>query len=272
MTTFAGDNQCSYTVWMMVTVPRIAVAPSLDAAPFIYGIRCAADLRSGLTLSSPTETVRSFREGVADLALVPSSCVPSLPDAELATEYCIGSSGASGSALLAGGVPPAEARRIFFDPEAPAEARLAAYLCERHWRTTPEFIACPDPASADTGCAGDLSLLAGERALCAAGRYAVVCDLGAEWSRTTRQPFVFAVWVARKGADKARTEALQRALTFGLEHAYETVLDGGWADKPYDAYGHLTRQTDYIFDLQKHKALQKFWDSGIKVSPRANPG
>ena len=251
MTTFAGDNQCSYTVWMMVTVPRIAVAPSLDAAPFIYGIRCAADLRSGLTLSSPTETVRSFREGAADLALVPSSCVPSLPDAELATEYCIGSSGASGSALLAGGGPAAEARRIFFDPEAPAEARLAAYLCERHWRTTPHFIACPEPASAETASPG---------------------DLGAEWSRTTRQPFVFAVWVARKGADKARTETLQRALTFGLEHAYEAVLDGGWADKPYDAYGHLTRQTDYIFDLQKHKALQKFWDSGIKVSPRANPG
>ena len=29
---------------------------------------------------------------------------------------------------------------------------------------------------------------------------------------------------------------------------------------------------DYIFDNQKHKALQQFWDSGLKVAPRANPG
>lgn len=272
MTTFVGNNQFSYTVWMMVIVPRIAVAPSLDAAPFIYGIRCAADLRSGLMFSSPAETVRSFREGTVDLALVPSSCVPSLPDTEIVTEYCIGSSGASGSALLAGGVPAAEARRIFYDPEAPAEAQLAAYLYKRHWRTAPGFIACTDLSQTNAGAADDVFLLSGERALDAPDRFAAVCDLGAEWTRTTRQPFAFALWVARKGADKAQTEALQRALTFGLEHTYEAVLDGGWADKPYDAYGHLTRQIDYIFDLQKHKALQKFWDSGIKVAPRANPG
>ena len=36
--------------------------------------------------------------------------------------------------------------------------------------------------------------------------------------------------------------------------------------------GYLTQNIDYIFDNQKHKALQKFWNSGIKVSPRANPG
>ena len=29
---------------------------------------------------------------------------------------------------------------------------------------------------------------------------------------------------------------------------------------------------DYIFDNEKNQALQQFWDSGIKVAPRANPG
>ena len=46
-----------------------------------------------------------------------------------------------------------------------------------------------------------------------------------------------------------------------------------WNDKkPYDAYEYLTRNIDYIFDNQKRRALQKFWDSGLKVSPRVNPG
>ncbi len=269
MIIFVGQNQFSYTVWMMVIVPRIAVAPSLDAAPFIYGIRRAADLRSGLILASPTESLRLFREGAADLALVPSSCVPSLTDAEIVTEYCIGSSGTVGTSVLAGQEPAAQARRVLFDPEAPASAQLAAYLYKRHWRTTPQFIESADPAEAGSG---DVVVLTGERALGAAERFAAVCDLGAEWTKTTRQPFAFAVWVARKGTDPGQTEALRQALTFGLEHTYEAVLDGGWADKPCDAYGHLTRRIDYIFDRQKHKALQKFWDSGIKVAPRANPG
>lgn len=29
---------------------------------------------------------------------------------------------------------------------------------------------------------------------------------------------------------------------------------------------------DHIFDNQKHKALEKFWNSGLKTAPRANPG
>ena len=81
-----------------------------------------------------------------------------------------------------------------------------------------------------------------------------------------------AVWIARKGVDPDLTEGLQHALTFGIEHTYEAVLEYGFDRKPYDAYGYLTQNIDYIFDNQKHKALQKFWNSGIKVSPRANPG
>ena len=68
------------------------------------------------------------------------------------------------------------------------------------------------------------------------------------------------------------TEGLQHALTFGIEHTYEAILEHGFDNKPYDAYAYLTQNIDYIFDNQKHKALQKFWDSGIKVTPRANPG
>lgn len=61
-------------------------------------------------------------------------------------------------------------------------------------------------------------------------------------------------------------------LTFGLEHTYEAILEAGFDKKPYDAYEYLTRNIDYIFDNQKRRALQKFWDSGLKVSPRVNPG
>ena len=41
----------------------------------------------------------------------------------------------------------------------------------------------------------------------------------------------------------------------------EAILEHGFDNKPYDAYAYLTQNIDYIFDNQKHKALQKFWDS-----------
>ncbi len=53
-------------------------------------------------------------------------------------------------------------------------------------------------------------------------------------------PFAFAVWVARADTDPDTIEALS-----------------GF---------------DYIFDNEKNQALQQFWDAGIKVAPRANPG
>jgi len=85
------------------------------------------------------------------------------------------------------------------------------------------------------------------------------------------EPFAYAVWVAHADTDTETVEALQHALTAGLEHTYEAVVEYGYADKPYDAYGYLTR-IDYVFDNQKHQALEKFWNAGLKTAPRANPG
>ena len=84
-------------------------------------------------------------------------------------------------------------------------------------------------------------------------------------------PFAFAVWVARAEVDPDRIEELQQALTFGLEHLYEALLDSEFSSEAEAAYAELAA-FDYIFDNQKHKALHEFWDSGLKVAPRVNPG
>lgn len=86
-----------------------------------------------------------------------------------------------------------------------------------------------------------------------------------------KRPFAYAVWVAHADTDPDWCEGLQHALTRGLEQTWEAVVAYGYDRRPYDAYAHLAR-LDYIFDNQKRKALEKFWDAGLKVAPRANPG
>lgn len=91
------------------------------------------------------------------------------------------------------------------------------------------------------------------------------------WKEYGQLPFAFALWVAHADTDPELTEGLQHALTYGLEHEYEAILESEFSAEPALACEALA-QFDYIYDNQKQKALKKFWDAGMKVALRANPG
>ena len=184
----------------MVIVPRIAAVSCLSTTPFIFGIQHESNFRADLLLSDPAETIRTFSDRRADIALVPAAAVPSLTDARIVTEYCVGGLPAAREMLLAGDDPLLEA-----------------------------------------------------------------------WKPYGKLPCAFALWVAHGDVEPETGEALQHALTYGLERGYEAILSSPFAADPGRAYEGLAC-FDYIFDNQKDKALKKFWDSGLKVAPRANPG
>ena len=56
-----------------------------------------------------------------------------------------------------------------------------------------------------------------------------------------------------------------------VERIYEALAESDYRDRPC-AYDYLTQTIDFLFDNEKRKALQKFWTSGIKVTPRVEPG
>ena len=88
---------------MMVIVPRIAAVSYLNTIPFIYGIGHEGNLRAELLLSPPAVCAKNFAEHKADIALVPAAAVPSLADAEIVTEYCIGAAGPVRTVVLLSG-------------------------------------------------------------------------------------------------------------------------------------------------------------------------
>lgn len=255
----------------MVIVPRIAAVSYLNTIPFIYGIEHEGNLRAELLLSPPSLCAKNFLEHKADIALVPVAAVPSLPDAEIVTGYCIGAVGAVRTVVLTGNTPVEQVKRVFLDAHSLTSVQLAGYLLNKHWKVAPEFYALDDYAQLAHSEPGDLFLLIGDKVFDYEGQFVYTYDLAEVWKKATRLPFAFAVWVARKGVDPEAVAALERALTYGIEHTYEAILKYGFGEREY-AYSYLTENIDYIFDNQKNKALQKFWNSGIKVSPRANPG
>ncbi len=85
------------------------------------------------------------------------------------------------------------------------------------------------------------------------------------------EPALFAVWVAREEISQELVEQIETAITFGLEHTYEAIMASEFATDAVQTYETLSH-FDYIFDAEKRRALEKFWDSGLKIAPRANPG
>ena len=255
----------------MVIYPKIAAISYLNTIPFIYGIRHEGNFRADLSLSTPADCVKSFIEGEADIALLSSAVVPSLKGAEIITDYCIGASGAVRTVVVVCNTPIAKVRRIWLDSHSRTSVQLVGWLAANRWKIAPEWLLLDDYSLLDRPQEGDAFLLIGDKVFANEGRFAYSYDLAEEWKAQTHMPFAFAVWVGRKGLPYEIHDALQHALTFGIEHTYEAIAESPYADRPY-AYDYLTRNIDYVFNADKHRALEKFWNCGLKITPKVNPG
>lgn len=257
---------------MMVNTPRIAAVSYLNTIPFIYGIRHEGNLRAELLLAPPADCVENYRSGKADIALIPSAAVPQMKSTNIITDYCIGASGPVRTVVLLSNNPIGQVRRVFLDAHSRTSVQLAGYLAATRWRIAPEWYELTDYSQLAYAREGDAFLLIGDKVFDHEGLFAYSYDLAEEWRAQTGMPFAFAVWVARKGTSYEVVDALQHALTLGVESIWESIVYGGFDSKPYDAYGYLTRNIDFMFNAEKHAALQKFWNAGLKVTPRSNPG
>ena len=257
---------------MMGVNAQITAVSYLNTIPFIYGLRhhakCGAEQ---LLLAPPAECYKNFVEGKADIALMPAAMVPTLPDAEIITDYCIGASGDVRTVVVVSNTPIKQVRRIFLDPHSKTSVQLCGFLATKLWHIEPDWVELSDYAMLDKAEEGDAFLLIGDKVFEHEGEFKYSYDLASEWKRATGEPFAFAVWVARKGLSYEIHDTLQAAFTYGIEHIYEAILESKYADKEY-AYEYLTKNIDFLFDVQKHNALKKFWDFGLKVKPKVNPG
>jgi len=204
-----------------MTRVRLGAVGYLNARPLVYGLDERSDVFD-LRFDVPSKCATLLHAGEIDLGMIPSieylrgpvpySIVPDLG---------IISDGDVASVALFTRVPLQQIRRIGLDTSSRTSAGLTRVLCREAWDIDPEFEAVP-PESAARIEGADAALLIGDPALFldhqAAGFTKI--DLGAEWTRLTGLPFVWAFWAGRPAAiDAAGIEALQRARDEGVAHA-----------------------------------------------------
>src|SRR5919204_2768641 len=148
----------------------------------------------------------------------------------LLPELAISCDGPVRSVALFSKQPPPVSRldgqTILLSASSRTSVALLELLCREIWKIKPKFAearAEQQDLAALAALPHEAVLVIGDAALtlAAAGTYAHRYDLGDEWKRWTGQPFVFAVWAARRGASPAAVQRANNALlasrAWGLE-------------------------------------------------------
>jgi chorismate dehydratase len=197
---------------------RLGAVGYLNARPLVHGLDQRTDLVD-LRFDVPSRCATRLHEGGIDLGMIPSIEYLRGPEPyRIVPDLGIISHAEVASVALFSRVPLAQVRRIGLDTSSRTSAGLTRVLCREAWGIDPVFEPLP-PGVAAAVEEVDAALLIGDPALfldhASAGLTKI--DLGAEWTRLTGLPFVWAFWAGRAGAvDAARIAALQEARDKGV--------------------------------------------------------
>jgi chorismate dehydratase len=108
-------------------------------------------------------------------------------------------------------------RTVLLTASSRTSVTLLELLCRDVWKIEPKFAQARAEAADLAALAllpHDAVLVIGDPALILSARHAypLAYDLGAEWKAWTGLPFVFAVWAARRSADREQVREVHQAL------------------------------------------------------------
>ncbi|NLB67186.1 MAG: hypothetical protein GX798_01850, partial [Bacteroidales bacterium] len=113
---------------------RISAIKYLNTIPFIYGPENSPIVDEiVMDFCSPAESAENLLFDRSDVGIVPVAIIPSLPDAHIISDYCIGATDNVASVLLCSGVPLKEIRLIKMDGDSRTSQLLTRVLCCDYW-------------------------------------------------------------------------------------------------------------------------------------------
>ncbi|HXF09791.1 MAG TPA: menaquinone biosynthesis protein [Desulfuromonadaceae bacterium] len=189
---------------------RVGSVPYLNAAPLTRGIE------SELVYATPTKLADMLRRDELDAALVSITEALFNDRYDILDGIGIGSLGEVYSVILAHRQPLETVKEIFCDTASLTSVNLLKVLLAEK-KLFPQF---KPLESYQAAAEKDFVLLIGDPAIefQRSKPQHEIFDLGAEWTETTRLPFVYAVWALRRGVENtALRRELRESKKFGIE-------------------------------------------------------
>ena len=194
---------------------RIGSVPYLNAVPLTYG------LGTGVTYLPPSELARKLHGGFLDAALLSVTEVLSHPGYDVLDGVAIASDGPVASVFLAHQDPLNALGEVHLDPASCTSVNLLRVLLSG-LGPSPKFVPLMDYATAEQH---RNVLLIGNPAIDfrRQNHPHALWDLGEAWRLLTGLPFVYAVWVLRRGVPRELLTRLRNAREAGLSSLPEII-------------------------------------------------
>lgn len=230
---------------------KIGCVQYLNAKPLIFGYP------GEVHFDHPSRLADLLVQGLLDVALVSTFELLRMPEYLVVDGISISAKGEVFSVFLAYQGELQDIKAVSLDPASLTGSNLVRCILTEFHGLQPDYLpagSCNDPGAA--------RLLIGNQAIDFrrehgdAWRY---LDLGAEWMKQTSLPFVFAVWLVRKGSPCAEAAAceLRRIKQHGIASIEEIVR----AEKRYDAgfeTRYLTTHIRYDLGSDEKAGIAKF--------------
>ncbi len=245
---------------------RVGVVSFLNSRPLVWALEQEPSPAMVLSYDHPAALAHQLRAGEIDIGLVPVAEALDGAGVCAIDGISIASDGPVWSVKLLSTKAPARGRhdlkRIGVDHRSCSSVALLRALLAQHKGPEPIFEEI-DPFT-DIGSDGtprdaalDGILVIGDRALDFAGGW----DLGAEWTRVTGLPFVYALWMARnRQCATAAGARLRVAREIGLEHLDRFIANDDAFRERDRAFmrRYLTEAIDFRWTDRHRRALVRF--------------
>lgn len=244
-------------------VLRLGSVSYLNAKPLIHGLE--NDPEVDLQLAVPALLLEGLRLRRFDLALLPVIDYQRLPEARIVPSGGIGCDGPTLTVRIFSRLPIDKITTLACDVESHSSVALARIVLAERYGITPRLL----DLAGDGSDAPAILLIGDKVVMCRPSGMPHQLDLGAAWKDLTHKPFVFAVWITRRGTDLGNLpERLRQARDRGLADLPNIVarhaVPRGW---PADlAMQYLSEYLKYEIGPAQLDAIRLFHDLAAKYA------
>ncbi|HBW82375.1 MAG TPA: radical SAM protein [Sphingobacterium sp.] len=230
---------------------RVSAVSYTNTYPFLNGIRKSKVMEQiDLSVDYPSACAQKVIDDQADIGIIPTAALLSLPEYCINTDFCIGTEGAVDSVFIFANKPIEEVKTLRLDKQSRTSNGLARVLIKNYWKKDVELVT-------DESIEPDAYVLIGDRTFGKKNAVPYVYDLGEEWFNFTGLPFAFALWVSNKKLPDSFVEEFNEALAYGVEHATD-VIAGLPEFEDFDYTKYLTEHLNFHLTAKKREAVQLY--------------
>jgi len=245
----------------MNRIVRVGSVPYLNSKPLTEGYRSLEGIAE-FVFEPPSRLSAALARGELDVVL--GSSIDYLRgNLEILPEVGIISRSAVNSVLLTGEVPIEEARTVNLDPSSLTSCALVCLWYKERVGRIPQFSRFPLGSPQASGC--DAQLAIGDEALRRSGSFAYQVDMGAAWREWMGHPFVYAVWLVRRGVDLGEVGPFLRSRPARVEAGLVSMAERASEELGLDrsvCVEYLTSSLHFRLDPDSIEGLRRFLDLG----------